>query len=84
MSPSWASIHFLRNASSNGALRAGGSWVAIASTLAVLGQGMSSLDREWADAARTGDGGPDKVHTTTKQFKKYAEYVCSADALMAW
>jgi hypothetical protein len=45
---------------------------------------MSSLDREWADAARTGDGGPDKVHTTTKQFKKYAEYVCSADALMAW
>jgi hypothetical protein len=45
---------------------------------------MSSLDREWADAARTGDGGPDKVHTTTKQLKKYAKYVCSADALMAW
>jgi hypothetical protein len=45
---------------------------------------MSSLDREWADAARTGDGGLDKVHTAAKQFKKYAEYVCSADALMAW
>jgi hypothetical protein len=45
---------------------------------------MSSLDREWADAARTGDGGPDKVHTTAKQFKKYAACVYLAGELLAW
>lgn len=52
--------------------------------MTVLGQGMSSLDREWADAARTGDGGPDKVHTAAKQFKNYVESACTVDVLSTW